>query len=206
MERIFRIFGKEYGNMNQAALLLGSFAFLSQILGLFRDRAIAHFIGPGPNLDAYYAAFRIPDLIFISIASLVSITVLIPFLLQRMNDGLVTNEARKFLNDVFSVFLLTMLIVSIIVFVLMPYIVPWVAPGFSVAMQQRVVELSRIMLLSPVFLGLSNLFGSVTQLFKKFFIYSLSPVFYNFGIIAGIIFLYPVFGIHGLAMALAPGV
>jgi putative peptidoglycan lipid II flippase len=205
MERIFRIFGKEYGNMNQAALLLGSFAFLSQILGLFRDRAIAHFIGPGPNLDAYYAAFRIPDLIFISIASLVSITVLIPFLLQRMNDGLVTNEARKFLNDVFSVFLLTMLIVSIIVFVLMPYIVPWVAPGFSVAMQQRVVELSRIMLLSPVFLGLSNLFGSVTQLFKKFFIYSLSPVFYNFGIIAGIIFLYPVFGIHGLAVGVIGG-
>src|SRR3990167_5242686 len=105
MEKIFRIFGKEYGNINQAALLLGSFAFLSQILGLFRDRSFAHFIGPGPELDVYYAAFRIPDLIFISIASLASITVLIPFLLGKMSGEKVTAEARKFLDDIFTVFL-----------------------------------------------------------------------------------------------------
>jgi putative peptidoglycan lipid II flippase len=48
-------------------------------------------------------------------------------------------------------------------------------------------------------MGLSNLFGTVTQLFHKFFIYSLSPIFYNFGIIIGVIFLYPIFGIYGLA-------
>ena len=205
MEKIFRIFGKEYSNMNQAALLLGSFAFLSQVLGLFRDRAIAHFIGPSPTLDAYYAAFRIPDLIFISIASLVSITVLIPFILQRMNDGKVTEEAKRFLSDVFTIFLFTMIVVSFIVFIFMPKIAPLIAPGFSHEMQQRVVDLSRIMLLSPIFLGLSNLFGSVTQLFKKFFIYSLSPVFYNFGIIAGIIFLYPLWGIAGLAYGVVFG-
>ncbi len=71
MQRILKIFSKEYVNINQAALLLGSFTFLSQILALFRDRYIAHFIGPGAELDAYYAAFRVPDLIFISIASLI---------------------------------------------------------------------------------------------------------------------------------------
>src|SRR5688572_25942542 len=102
MEKILKIFNREYGNINQAALLLGSFAFLSQILGLFRDRSIAHFIGPSPLLDTYYAAFRIPDLIFVSIASLVSITVLIPFILTRMSGGdAITGEAKKFLNDTF---------------------------------------------------------------------------------------------------------
>src|SRR3990167_7548493 len=135
MEKIFRIFGKEYGNVNQAALLLGFFAFLSQVLALFRDKAIAHFIGPGALLDAYYTAFRIPDLIFISIASLVSITVLIPFLSARMSGSEVTKEAQKFMNDVFTVFLIALILVSVIVFFLMPYLVTLVAPGFSVELQ-----------------------------------------------------------------------
>src|SRR3990167_11034837 len=128
MERIFRIFSKEYGNINQAALLLGSFAFLSQILGLFRDRFIAHFIGPSPLLDAYYAAFRIPDLIFISIASLASITVLIPFIAGRMGENVeVSESARSFLNQVFTVFFSVMVLVSVFAFFLMPYLTFFIA-------------------------------------------------------------------------------
>lgn len=205
MEKILRIFGKEYGNINQAALLLGSFAFLSQILGLFRDRFIAHYIGPGEALDAYYAAFRIPDFIFISIASLASITVLIPFILNRMQNGVITEEAKTFLNSIFTVFFSVMILVSVFAFILMPNISFYIAPGFSIEMQDKVVELSRIMLLSPLLLGLSNLFGSITQLFRKFFIYALSPIFYNLGIIIGILFLYPSWGIRGLAFGVVLG-
>jgi putative peptidoglycan lipid II flippase len=205
MEKILRIFGKEYANINQAALLLGFFALLSQILGLFRDRSFAHFIGPGESLDAYYAAFRIPDLLFVSIASLVSITVLIPFILTRMKGEEPTEEARTFLNDVFTVFFSTIVLVSIIFFFLMPHLSSFVAPGFSPLMQEKVIMLSRIMLLSPILLGLSNLFGSVTQLFRKFFIYALSPIFYNLGIIIGVIFLYPKFGIQGIAFGVVLG-
>ncbi len=205
MEKILRIFSKEYGSVNQAALFLGFFTLLSQVLALFRDRAIAHFIGPTPLLDAYYASFRIPDLIFICIASLASITVIIPFMLAKMKEGKVTEEARKLLNDIFTVFLAVMVLISIIAFFLMPYLVAYIAPGFTPLLQAKVIELSRIMLLSPIFMGLSNLFGTVTQLFRKFFIYSLSPIFYNIGIIAGVLFLYPKFGIYGLAGGVALG-
>ncbi len=205
MEKILRILGKEFGNLNQAALLLGIFTLFSQILGLLRDRTIAHVIGPSAQLDAYYAAFRIPDLIFISIASLASITVLIPFLVSRMPEEKVSPEARKFLNDVFTVFFSTMILVSFIAFLLMPYLAHFIAPGFTPLMQSKVIVMSRIMLLSPILMGLSNLFGTVTQLFRKFFIYSLSPIFYNFGIIIGVLFLYPVFGIYGLAIGVALG-
>lgn len=199
MEKIFRFFGKEYFNINHAALLLGSFAFLSQILGLFRDRAIAHFIGPSPTLDAYYAAFRIPDLIFISIASLASVTVLVPFIVARMKGESISKEAQKFLNNIFSVFLLALVFVSVAVFFLLPYMVHFIAPGFDLSLQNKVIELSRIMLLSPILLGMSNLFGTITQLFRRFFLYALSPLFYNIGIIFGLFFLYPNFGIVGLA-------
>lgn len=184
---------------------MGCFTLLSQILALFRDRFIAHFIGPSANLDAYYAAFRIPDLIFISIASLASITVLIPFIVEKMNGEKVTAEAHKFLNDVFTAFLLLMVSVAFIAFLIMPYLVSFIAPGFESIMQQKVILFSRIMLLSPIFMGLSSLFGTVTQLFRKFFIYSLSPIFYNIGIIIGIILLYPIFGIIGLVLGVILG-
>ncbi|MDE2399733.1 MAG: hypothetical protein KGL67_01840 [Patescibacteria group bacterium] len=205
MNKILRILGKEYGNVNQAALLLGIFAFLSQILALFRDRFMAHFIGPSPTLDAYYAAFRVPDLIFISIASLASITVLIPFLVEKMDDGKVTPKAQKFLNEVFTIFFLTMILVSFVVFLLLPILIPFIAPGFTPVMQGKLIVLSRIMLLSPILMGLSNLFGTVTQLFRKFFIYSLSPILYNIGIIIGVVFIYPIFGVYGLAIGVALG-
>src|SRR3989338_9598742 len=134
MERILRIFSRESGSINQAALLLGSFAFFSQILGLFRDRALAHFIGPSPLLDAYYAAFRIPDFIFISIASLASVTVLIPFIVEKSRGENISDEAKKFLNDIFAVFLTAIVGVSVIVFFLMPHLTSLVAPGFSLSM------------------------------------------------------------------------
>lgn len=205
MEKILRIFTKESGSINQVALLLGSLTLLSQILALFRDRSIAHFIGPSPSLDAYYAAFRVPDLIFICIASLASITVLIPFIVARMDGEKVTPEAQKYLNDIFTVFFYSMIIIALLAFFLMPYLTSFIAPGFTPAFQEKVVLLSRIMLLSPILMGLSNLFGSVTQLFRKFFIYSLSPIFYNFGIIIGVLFLYPIFEIYGLALGVALG-
>ncbi|OGI95706.1 hypothetical protein A2917_00070 [Candidatus Nomurabacteria bacterium RIFCSPLOWO2_01_FULL_42_17] len=205
MEKLLKIFNKESVNINQAALLLGFFTMLSQVLALFRDRAIAHFVGPSSSLDAYYAAFRVPDLIFISIASLASFTVIIPFIVARMQGGIVTDRARKFLNDVFTVFLMVMVLVSVVAFFLMPYLAEVIAPGFTPLLQAKVVMLSRIMLLSPILLGLSNLFGAVTQIFQKFFIYALSPIFYNFGIIIGVIFIYPVFGIYGLAVGVALG-
>ncbi|MFA7285738.1 MAG: murein biosynthesis integral membrane protein MurJ [Candidatus Paceibacterota bacterium] len=205
MERIWRIFTREYTSISQAAILLGILTLFSQILGLFRDRAIAHFIGPGAELDAYYAAFRIPDLIFISLASLASVTVLVPFIVSRMNNGVVTDEARKFLNDIFTVFFFSITIISFVVFLFIPQLVHFVAPGFSIEVQESVISLSRILLLSPILMGLSNLFGSVTQLFRKFFIYSLSPIFYNLGILFGVMILYPIFGIEGLAIGVILG-
>lgn len=205
MEKILRIFTRESGSINQAALLLGSLTLLSQILALFRDRSIAHFIGPSASLDSYYAAFRVPDLIFICIASLASITVIIPFLVEKMDGEKVTENARKYLNDVFTVFFSLMVLVAGFAFFMMPYLIFFIAPGFSSFHQGEVVMLSRIMLLSPILMGLSNLFGTVTQLFHKFFIYSLSPIFYNVGIIIGVVFLYPYFGIYGLALGVALG-
>lgn len=206
VKRIFTFLNKEFQGVNEAALLLGGFAFLSQILGLFRDRMLAHFIGAGPVLDVYYAAFRIPDFLYISIASLASITVLMPFVMERINSNENGSEkAKKFMNSVFSVYMLFMVIISIFIAMLMPYIARWIAPGFTESQITSLINTSRIMLLSPIFIGLSNLIGTITQLFRNFFVFSLSPVFYNIGILVGILVIYPFWGSYGLAVGVVLG-
>ncbi len=200
VKRILTFLNKEFHGVNEAALLLGGFAFLSQLLGLIRDRTLAHIVGAGPVLDVYYAAFRIPDFLYISVASLASITVLMPFLMDKINSGDHGKErAQAFINNIFSAFMIFMVVVSLLVAILMPYIASYIAPGFSESQLHSLIMTSRIMLLSPIFIGLSNLIGTITQLFRNFFIFSLSPIFYNVGILIGIIFLYPLFGVYGLA-------
>ena len=130
---------------------------------------------------------------------------LIPFLASKIPGEKISEEARRFLSNILTVFFLAMILVSLVAYLLMPYLISFIAPGFTLLIQAKVVMLSRIMLLSPILMGLSNLFGSLTQLFRKFFIYSLSPVFYNVGIILGVIFFYPHFGIYGLAIGVVLG-
>lgn len=203
IRKLFEKINQKWNSIHQAALLLGFFSLLSQLLGLVRDRMFAHSIGPGETLDIYYAAFRIPDFLYLSIASLASITVLMPFLIERMKDS--KEKAREFLNDVLFGFLTLLVITSAIVFIFMKKIAVIVAPGFSEQALLELVTTSRIMLLSPIFLGLSNMLGTVTQLLRKFFIFSLSPIFYNVGIIIGLVFFYPKFGVNGLAFGVALG-
>lgn len=204
---IITFLNKEFRGVNEAALLLGGFAFLSQILGLIRDRILAHSVGAGPVLDIYYAAFRIPDFLYISIASLASVTVLLPFLVEKINGGSDEghNQAKAFLNNVFSAYMLFMLVASLLLFILMPIIARYIVPGFTDVQISLLIKISRIMLLSPIFIGLSNLVGTITQLFRNFFIFSLSPIFYNIGILFGIIYLYPMIGLYGLALGVVIG-
>ncbi len=206
VKKLLSLIHKEFSGITEAAFLLAGFAFLSQILGLIRDRSFAHVLGASGSLDVYYASFRIPDLMFNSVSTMVSITVLLPFVIDRLKgDENNTSVARAFLSQVFSGFLALMAVVSVILFVLMPDIAPFIAPGFDSAQMYELVLTSRVMLLSPIFLGLSNLFGTVTQLYRKFFVYALAPVLYNAGILAGIYFFYPSMGVIGLGIGVVIG-
>lgn len=206
VKKLFSLIHKEFSGITEAAFLLAGFAFLSQILGLIRDRSFAHVLGASGSLDVYYASFRIPDLMFNSVSTMVSITVLLPFVIDRLKgDENNTSEARVFLSQVFSGFLALMAVVSVVLFVFMPDIAPFIAPGFDSAQIYELVLTSRVMLLSPIFLGLSNLFGTVTQLYRKFFVYALAPVLYNAGILVGIYFFYPSMGVIGLGIGVVIG-
>ena len=200
---LLRLFYKEISGLHQAAYLLGAFAILSQLFALVRDRLLAGTFGAGSDLDIYYAAFRIPDFIFISVASLVSLSVLIPFLVDRVEKGL---EAEKeFIDTIFSFFFFLIIFSAIVAWVAVPFVLPKLFPGFDSASIESLILLTRILLLSPILLGFSNLFASITQVYKRFFIYALSPVLYNVGIIIGIVFLAPSYGIIGVVWGVVIG-
>jgi len=204
VNRLLSFINKEVSGLHQAAYLLGFFAICSQILALFRDRMLAAQFGAANTLDLYYSAFRIPDLLFVTVASIVSISVLIPFLMERFEKG--ESEAKEFLDTVFSFFFCFVIIMSLIAYILAPYILKILFPPFARSVDfPSLVSLTRILLFSPVLLGFSNLLASITQIHKRFFLYAISPVVYNIGIIFGIIFLYPMFGLLGLGWGVAIG-
>lgn len=203
VKKFFNFFQKEINGLHEAAYLLGFFALLCQLLALVRDRILAATFGAGHSLDLYYCAFRIPDFIFVMVASLVGISVLVPFIIEKVNIS--QAEGKKFIDNIFSAFFLLIIFVSVATFILTPYLVPLIFKGFSVKDFSELTVLTRILLLSPIFLGLSNFFGSITQVYKRFIIYSISPMVYNLGIILGIIFLYPLFGLKGLVLGVILG-
>jgi putative peptidoglycan lipid II flippase len=197
VNKILQFLNKEISGLHEAAYLLGFFAIFSQLLALVRDRLFANYFGAGHDLDIYYAAFRIPDFIFVTVASLVSISVLIPFLIEKMSRS--KEETKNFINSVFSAFFFIISFVCVAVFFAMPFLVEKLFSGFTVAKDKDdLILLSRILLLSPILLGISNFLGSITQMTNRFFIYALSPILYNVGIILGVIFLSPKYGVLGL--------
>jgi len=196
--------GGSISGLHEAAYLLGLFALLSQLLALVRDRLLASSFGAGPLLDVYYASFRIPDIIFVSVASLVSVYILIPFLVEKSAQS--KKAEQDFITSVFSVFTGMVLVVSTVVFLSVPFLTRILFPGLVESVYyEELIMLTRILLLQPIFLGLSNLFGSITQTRQRFLLYASSPLLYNAGIIGGILFLYPLFGIAGLAVGVVIG-
>lgn len=204
--RIYRFLSRELSGLHEAAFLLGISAFGSAVLALLRDRLLAHTFGATRDLDIYYAAFSVPDFLNVTIASFVSVTVLIPFLVKKMAGGEEgKREANRFLSEILSVYALVMLLVSVVGYVTMPYLSRGIVPSFDARAFGLFVLLSRILLLQPFLLGLSNLFGGVTQSLHKFAMFALSPLLYNIGIICGVIFLYPSMGLPGLVWGVVLG-
>ena len=203
VENLLKFFGRELKSVPQAAFLLAVSGILADILALLRDRLLASEFGASRALDLYYVSFRIPDFIYTLSLFFAASTALIPIVLEKFSES--DAKGREFIGSVFSLFLLVIIVLVAAAYLLMPYLIPYAAPGFSAEEQSQVILLSRILLLSPFLLGLSNLVSSVIQSFRRFYIYALSPLFYNLGIILGIIVFYPLWGLPGIVWGVVLG-
>jgi len=187
--------------LHQAAYLLAGLTFASQLLALLRDRLFAHQFGASEMLDIYYAAFKVPDLVFALVASLVSAYVLIPRI-----AGAGKEETQRLLSHTASFLFIGGGIICAFLALVAPTLLFVLFPNFANSPHAgEFVMLARILLLQPILLGLSGIITSVTQVNRRFVLYALSPVLYNLGIIGGTLFLYPTMGLVGIGWGVVAG-
>lgn len=198
-----KLFNHESKSISGGALVIAVFYLFNGVLALLRNGLLASKFGAGRELDIYYAAFRIPDFIYVILISGAISAGFIPLFAEKLKIS--KEEAWKFSNNILTTLTLILAVGALIVAIFAPFLVKLIVPGFDLESQSKVALLVRIMMIQPVLLGVSNIIVGLLQNFKRFFVTSLAPIFYNFGIIIGIVFLVPILGLKGLAWGVVLG-
>lgn len=185
-----------------AAVILAGASFASKILGLIRNHVLAGAFGAGDTLDAYYAAFRIPDAIFQFLVLGALSAGFIPVFIELMEKR---GDQWKVTATILNALVIFLALFSFLFILFAPRLTPLIAPGFSGEKLALTIQLARIMALGPIFLGISAVLSGVLQSYRRFVIYALAPLFYNAGIILGALWLVPIFGVPGLALGVVAG-
>lgn len=197
------ILNKELKVIISAALVIGFFSLFSRVLGLVRNRIFASMFGAGDEMDVYFAAFRVPDLIYnILIIGAVG-AVFMPVFFEYLEKD--EKDAMDLTSNVLNIFTAGVAVFSFILYFFADNITPLFVYGFDAEKMKMTSEMTKIMLLSPVFLGMSSILGNLLQAKKMFLPFALAPVLYNVGIIFGALFFTDSFGVLGLAYGVALG-
>ncbi|MGQ9490065.1 MAG: murein biosynthesis integral membrane protein MurJ [Anaerolineae bacterium] len=189
----------------RAAALVMAFFLLSRVAGLAREMIIGARFGTSADLDAYLAAFRVPDLLFQLVAGGALGSAFIPVftgcLARHDLDG-----AWRMFSAVTNLILFSLTTLAVIAAVAAPWLVrTLLAPGFTSAQQALTVTLMRWMLVSTVIFGVSGILMGVLNSLQHFLLPALAPVLYNLSIIAAAWFLAPDLGVYGLVIGVVVG-
>lgn len=187
-----------------AALIIAVAGVASRLFGFLRDRILASQFGAGDTLDAYYAAFRIPDLLYSFLVLGALSAAFIPVFTElhvQKKEG----EAWELAGNVLHLLVFALGIASVAAAIFMQPLMHVLVPGFSPEKKVLAEQFARIMLISPILLGMSAVFGGVLVSLKRFVLYSIAPIFYNLGIIFGAVFLVRIMGPSGLAWGVVLG-
>ncbi len=189
----------------QAAGLVMALFVVSRALGLFREVAISHQFGTGGDLDAYLAAFRLPDILFQIVAGGALASAFIPtFSAYLARDD--ESSSWRLASAVINLVLILTTFLAAVAALLAPWLVRTViAPGFDPERQAVTANLMRLMLITPVIFGVSGVVMGILNARQHFLLPALAPIVYNLGIIAGAVFLSPAMGVRGLAVGVVAG-
>jgi putative peptidoglycan lipid II flippase len=187
----------------RGALILSVLTFGGYAMGLVRDRLFARTFGAGAELDAYNAAFVLPEL---ALDVLVAGALVAPFVPVFTGLKAETDEAaRAFGRTVLTLAVLVMAVVAALLFVFAPQTVAVIAPGFQGAQRELYVDLFRLMCVTPVIFAASIVLGEILVAERHFVAYGLAPLLYNGGIVAGTVLLADRLGIAGAAIGAVAG-
>jgi len=189
--------------VNKAVGILTISAVVSRFLGIIRDWLLARSFGAGAELDVYFTAFKIPDFIYNIIILGGILVAFLPLFSEYFSKN--KEAAWEFVSNCLNVFMVLLGLLSLFLFFSTPFLIRFIAPGFNTSQIEKTIIFTRIMLLSPIFFGLSSIFSGVLQYFNRFLVYSFCPIVYNLGIIFGILFFAPKMGILGVVLGVILG-
>ena len=189
----------------KAGLFVSATYLISRVLGYVRVLLVTTTFGAGRELDAFNAAFRIPDLIFQLVAAGAVASALVPMVGSFLATG-EDQRAWRVVSTVANLMLVALAVLSVAAFVAAPLLVPAViAPGFDRIDLDRTVELTRAMLLAPIMLALGAVATSALNAERKFAASAVAPIVYNLAIIAAAVFLSSSLGVTALAVGVVAG-
>lgn len=191
-------------SVGRASLFMIATLIASRFLGWLRLSVIGARFGETPQLDAFWAAFRIPDTLFNLLVAGALASAFIPvftsYLAKERED-----EAWRVASSVMNAIVLLLVGFSAVMWILAPILVPILAPFPDPEQRETAIRLSRIMLLSPIFMGLSALFTGILNSYRQFLSGATAPLVYNFVIILFAVFASPFLGIEALAWGTVAG-
>jgi putative peptidoglycan lipid II flippase len=191
----------------RASIVMIGALIASRILGWLRLSVIGATFGATPQLDAFMAAFKIPNALFELLVAGALASAFIPVFAGYLAKER-EKEAWHVASSVMNVLILSLMGVSAVLWVVAPFLVPTiVAPGFKddPAQLELTIHLTRIMLLSPIFMGLSALVTGVLQSYRQFLAGAIAPLVYNGVQILFALFLAPFLKIDALAYGVVGG-
>ena len=199
------IFSRKQANILSAATVIMVAVAISRLLGLLRDRLLAgtFFGGREWQLDVYFAAFRIPDMLFQLLVLGALSAAFIPVFSRYLEKN--EEEAYHLSSSVINFLMVFFVLLATLVFVFTQPMARLITPTFSPTEMNLMVNLIRIMLLAQLFFCLSNFLTGVIQSHQRFLVPALSPIVYNLGIIFGIVVLGRWWGIYGPAIGVMIG-
>jgi putative peptidoglycan lipid II flippase len=187
-----------------ASLILTVAALASRLLGWVRLLVIGSQFGASRELDAYFAAFRIPDAIFQLVVAGALSAALIPVFQGYRARGQ-DEEAWRLASSVINLVLIALAGLSLLMAIFAPIFVPIVAPGFDAPTTELTIRMTRVMLLSPVLIGMGAVVTGILNSYQQFSVPAIAPLLYNLAIILAAIILAPIMGVEGLAVGVAIG-
>jgi putative peptidoglycan lipid II flippase len=192
------------GALARAGVIVSGAFLASRALGWLRVSITTAIFGASPDLDAFYAAFRIPDLVFQLVAAGALGSALVPVVASLLAHD---DQARawRVVSTVADLMLVGLLVLSLAFAVAAPWLVPLITPGFDVIQTELTIRLTRIMLLGPIFLALGAVASSLLNASGRFGAAALAPVAYNGAIIVAAVLLGPILGVGALAIGVVVG-
>ncbi|HEV8516782.1 MAG TPA: lipid II flippase MurJ [Candidatus Limnocylindrales bacterium] len=187
----------------RGAILLSVLTFASYVIGLLRDRIFARTFGAGHELDAYNAAFVLPELALDVLVASGLAAPFVPIFLQLRHDD--EGAAVAFGQTILTGAVIVMGATAGVLFVLAPLTSSLITPGFDASQRELYVSLFRVMLVTPIIFAASIALGEVLVAQRRFLFYGLAPPLYNGGIILGTVLLSGSLGIFGPAVGAVIG-